>query len=271
MKPTLFPRVLLFAAATVFTFTFTACGGSDDDDTPVTPVPEPEPEPELQDETYTVGGVQFKMVAVTGGTFLMGNTSGDSDEKPLHSVTLSDYHIGQTEVTQALWQAVTGSNPAYFVDASKPVERVSWNECQEFITKLNQLTGKTFRLPTEAEWEFAARGGLKSRGYVYSGSNEIDNVAWYKNNSSSQTHKVATKAPNELGLYDMSGNVWEWCADWYGTYSHEAQTDPTGPDTGVRRVLRGGSWGYDDTSVTYRYYSLPTESKNINYGLRLAL
>ena len=190
----------------------------------------------------TVNGVAFNMVKVSGGTFQMGATSEqgsyvDSDEQPVHQVTLSDYYIGETEVTQELWQAVMGSNPSKFTGSGLlPVEKVSWDDCQTFITKLN-----VFRLPTEAEWEFAARGGNSSQGYKYSGSNNIDDVAWYTNNSNSKTHEVGTKAPNELGIYDMSGNVWEWCQDWDGSYSSSAQTNPTGPTSGAERVYRGGS------------------------------
>ena len=210
------------------------------------PLPPDEPQPEI----FTVGGVSFKMIPVEGGTFTMGATAEQGSdaydwEKPAHEVTLSSYCIGDAEVTQALWQAVMGSNPSYFTgNLQRPVERVSWNDCQTFITKLNQLTGKTFRLPTEAEWEYAARGGNKSQGYKYAGSNTLGDVAWYDGNSSSTTHPVATKAPNELGLYDMSGNVWEWCQDWYGSYSSGAQTNPTGPTLGSARVYRGGSWYY---------------------------
>ena len=200
-------------------------------------------------ETFTVNGVSFTMIKVEGGTFSMGATSEQgsdaySDEKPVHSVTLSDYYIGETEVTQELWEAVMGTNPSSFKGSQKPVERVSWNDCKEFITKLNRLTGKNFRLPTEAEWEYAARGGNKSKGYKYSGSNTIGNVAWYTDNSGSTTHNVKTKSPNELGIYDMIGNVWEWCEDWYDSYSSGSQTNPTGPSSGSHRVSRGGSWSY---------------------------
>ena len=228
-------------------------------------------------KTITVKGVSFDMIKVEGGTFTMGATSeqgndAESDEKPTHQVTLSDYYIGETEVTQALWQAVMGNNPSSFTGKYNPVECVSWNDCQEFIRKLNSLTGRTFRLPTEAEWEFAARGGNESKGYKYSGSNSIDNVAWYKNNSYSKTHKVKLKYPNELGLYDMSGNVYEWCQDWYDYYSSNAQTNPKGPSSGSYRVLRGGSW-FHDTSycrVSARAYD-PPDCRGGNRGLRLAL
>ena len=234
-----------------------------------------------QDEsvtTFTVNGVSFKMVAVEGGTFTMGATAEQgndigSEERPTHQVTLSSYSIGQTEVTQALWVAVMGSNPSYFDDnLQRPVEQISWDDCQTFITKLNQLTGKTFRLPTEAEWEYAARGGNKSQGYKYAGSNDVGDVAWYDGNSGMETHPVATNAPNELGLYDMSGNVWEWCQDWYGNYSSDAQTNPTGPDSGSRRVTRGGCWGYIAwaSRVSKRNDSSPT-LQSYYFGLRLAI
>jgi len=169
-------------------------------------------------QTFDISGVCFKMVKVTGGTFQMGHISKldnniDIGEEPVHSVTLSDYHIGQTQVTQELWEAVMGNNPSKFKgNKQRPVENVSWYDCQKFIGELNRLTGKDFRLPTEAEWEFAARGENKSKGYKYSGSNNAGAVAWYDSNSS-KPHSVAQKRPNELGLYDMSGNVFEWCFD----------------------------------------------------------
>ena len=231
-------------------------------------------------ETITVKGVPFTMIKVEGGTFQMGATSEQGsdvydNEKPVHSVTLSDYYIGETEVTQELWQAVMGSNPSHFSGyPQRPVEYVSWNDCQEFITKLNNLTGKNFRLPTEAEWEYAARGGNKSQGYKYSGSNTIGDVAWYDCNSSSRTHDVKTKQANELGIYDMSGNVSEWCQDWYwcGSYSSNSQINPTGPSSGSCRVLRGGGW---DGSARYcrvsnRSSIFPGYRDNSS-GLRLVL
>ncbi|MDY4862168.1 MAG: SUMF1/EgtB/PvdO family nonheme iron enzyme [Candidatus Onthomorpha sp.] len=226
------------------------------------------------EQTFMVKGVEFKMIKVEGGTFSMGGRY--DDEKPVHSVTLSDYYIGETEVTQELWEAVMGSNPSYYKgNNQRPVESVSWYDCQEFIKKLNQLTGKEFRLPTEAEWEYAARGGKYSRGYKYSGSNNADEVAWYGSNSGRTTHSVKTKKANELGLYDMSGNVCEWCNDWYGDYQSYSQTNPTGPSKGEYRVLRGGSWnnyvGY--TWVFVRRYFTP-DGGGISIddcGLRLAL
>ncbi|MBR7126769.1 MAG: formylglycine-generating enzyme family protein [Prevotella sp.] len=217
------------------------------------------------------------MVKVSGGTFQMGATSEQgsdaySDEK-VHQVTLSDYYIGETEVTQELWQAVMGSNPSYFTGSGLlPVEEVSWDDCQTFITKLNVLTGMQFRLPTEAEWEFAARGGNSSQGYKSSGSNNIDDVAWYTYNSNSKTHEVGTKAPNELGLYDMSGNVWEWCQDWADSYSSSAQTNPTGPTSGSHRVNRGGSRGSSAGSCRVsKRGSIGPGNRSDSLGLRLAL
>ena len=236
-------------------------------------------ESEDSSQTFTVNGVSFDMIAVEGGTFTMGATAEQasdaySDEKPTHQVTLSSYYIGKTEVTQELWQAVMGSNPSGFSGANLPVEKVSWEDCQIFIAILNELTGKYFRLPTEAEWEYAARGGSKSQGYKYSGSNTVDDVAWYPSNSSSKTHPVATKAPNELGIYDMSGNVLEWCSDWYSSsyYSSSSQYNPTGPASGSRRVYRGGSWGSSARlcRVSYRDYNGPSY-RFYNLGLRLAL
>ena len=229
--------------------------------------------------TFTVEGVEFKMVAVKGGTFQMGATSEqqntDSDEHPVHSVTLSDYYIGETEVTQALWQAVMGSNPSNFTgNSQRPVESVSWNDCQTFISRLNSKTGMNFRLPTEAEWEYAARGGNRSNKTQYSGSSNIDNVAWYDNNSGSTTHPVKGKSPNELGLYDMSGNVWEWCSDWYSSdyYSNSPHNNPQGPSSGPNRVIRGGSWGYraQRCRVASRLGNGPGH-RYLNFGLRLAL
>lgn len=227
-------------------------------------------------QTFTVNGVQFTMVEVGGGTFTMGATSEQGsdawdEEKPAHEVTLSDYYIGQTEVTQALWEAVMGSNPSDSKGGNLPVERVSWDDCQLFIQKLNQLTGKQFRLPTEAEWEYAARGGRKSRGYKYAGGNNIDSVAWCDGNSGNETHPVATKQANELGIYDMSGNVLEWCSDWCGDYTSSSQSDPQGSSSGSFRVIRGGCY-YNfarNCRVSYRI-SNTLDYRSGYLGLRLS-
>ena len=222
-------------------------------------------------------GISIEMVKVEAGTFMMGATSEMKDsygwEKPVHQVTLTnDYYMGKYEVTQALWEAVMGSNPSYFKGDNLPVEKMSWKDCQRFISKLNSMTGRKFRLATEAEWEYAARGGKKSRSYQYSGSSNISDVAWYDGNSVNKTHPVGTKQANELGIYDMTGNVWEWCSDWYGFYSSSSQTNPTGADSGSSRVFRGGSW-YGNA----RYCRLsfrdctPPDCRGYNLGLRLAL
>ncbi len=236
--------------------------------------------------SFTVKGVSFNMIRVNGGTFSMGATSEQgseaySQEKPVHSVTLSDYYIGETEVTQALWYAVMGSKPtsygsqwdsSYGLGDNCPAYYVSWEDCQKFIKELNRLTGRNFALPTEAQWEYAARGGNRSKGYKYSGGNNIGSVAWYDGDSGSRTHQVAIKLPNELGIYDMSGNVREWCQDWYGDYSSNSQTNPKGASTGSYRVFRGGSW--DDLArscrVSDRYFNNPSFCFNF-LGFRLAL
>jgi len=230
---------------------------------------------DFNNQTFTVNGVQFTMVAVKGGTFTMGATSEQGsdaweDEKPAHEVTLSDYYIGQTEVTQALWEAVMGSNPSDSRGDNLPVEQVSWNDCQEFIRKLNQLTGKQFHLPTEAEWGYAARGGRKSRGYKYAGGNDIGLVARCYDNGIG-IHPVGTKQANELGIYDMSGNVWEWCSDWYRNYTSSSQSDPQGPSSGSRRVYRGGCC-YNVARlcrVSIRNYNTPNY-RGGDLGLRLS-
>ena len=232
-----------------------------------------------QIETIQVPGtnVSFKMVRVEGGTFVMGANNDDEaawdNEKPAHQVTLSDYYIGETQVTQALWRAVMGKNPSLFKgDLNRPVESVSWDDCQIFIEKLNALTGMSFCLPTEAQWEFAARGGNKSKGYQYAGGDDIVKVAWYEDNSKEKTHHFAQKDANELGIYDMSGNVWEWCQDWYGDYANTKQTNPKGPTKGSDRVSRGGGWFNTarNCRVSVRNYKEPTAT-NQNRGLRLAL
>ncbi|MBX2890471.1 MAG: formylglycine-generating enzyme family protein [Saprospiraceae bacterium] len=215
------------------------------------------------------------MVFVDGGAFTMGCTAEqggecDGDEKNTRKVTLSGYFIAQHEVTQKQWREVMGSDPPELWNKGCdqcPVERVSWNDVQEFLKKLNQKTGRKYRLPTEAEWEYAARGGTKSKGFKYAGSNNLEEVAWYESNSGKKTRPVGGKKANELGLYDMSGNVWEWCSDWYGEYPTTAQTNPTGPATGSNRVYRGGSWG--NSAVNCRV-SLRGLNRGYSLGFRVA-
>jgi formylglycine-generating enzyme required for sulfatase activity len=232
-----------------------------------------------------------ELVFIQGGTFQMGDMfgDGDSNEKPVHSVTLRSFYVSKYEVTQSLYQSVMNSNPSYFTGIDyRPVEEVSWYDAINFCNSLSQRDRLTpcymvngtnvtcnfnangYRLGTEAEWEFAAKGGTLSQGYKYSGSDTADNVAWYFDNTGGQTHPVGTKAPNELGLYDMSGNVWEWCWDWYGYYSSEALTDPTGPSSGSDRVFRGGSWIFysSNVRVASRYRGDPT-TRYYTIGFRL--
>ena len=224
----------------------------------------------------------------------MGATSEMTEpfewEKPTHQVTLSSYYIGETEVTQVLWKAIMGKKPSYYKGDNLPVERVSWNDCQKFIEKLNSLTGRRFRLPTEAEWEFAARGGNKSNGTQYSGSSNLDEVAWYWQNSGDKyiegdwnvkkilknkckTHPVKSKKANELGIYDMSGNVLEWCQDRYGSYESNVQVNPIGPTSGTNRICRGGSWAEIARGCrSSNRSSLQPDKRRINnIGLRLVL
>lgn len=229
--------------------------------------------------TVTVNGVTFKMIKVTGGTFTMGAKDGDPEgygiDKPAHQVTLSSYYIGEMEVTTQLWCAVMGGR----VDPSNdklPMDNVNYDDCLQFVDKLNQLTGKKFRLPTEAEWEFAARGGNKSKGYTYSGSSDIGAVAWHRDNGGGKLHNVGTKAPNELGIYDMSGNVFEWCKDWQAPYTAEAQTNPQGPSSAMYRVVRGGSADPEPGNLTRKCH---VYARSCNYvdiraqfiGFRVAL
>ena len=249
-------------------------------DEPVKPVME-----ELSFEiNYQGTPLNLVMRPVEGGTFMMGGTGeqvgADDDESPAHQVTLSSYYMEMTELPQAFWESVMGSNPSEHQGALYPVENVSWNDCQTFISKLNAMLkdqlpdGMKFRLPTEAEWEFAARGGIKSMRYQYSGSNDIDEVAWSKKDSDGESHSalVPLKKANELGLYDMSGNVWEWCQDRYGDYSSEAQTNPTGPTSGSNRVNRGGSCSYGAICCRAAYRdNLPPANAYGALGFRLAL
>lgn len=218
----------------------------------------------LDNLTFMLNGVTFKMIYVKGGTFAMGCTSEQgrdcyNDEKPSHTVTVSDFYIGETEVTQALWEAVMESPPIYIggwkskygKGSDYPAYGVGWEQCREFCTRLNNMlsgqlpSGYRFALPSEAQWEYAARGGSKSRGYKYSGSNSLRDVAWSTDDNSWTAYPVKGKQANELGLYDMSGNVWEWCSDWFGSYNNSSQTNPTGPSSGTSRVFRGGSSGCD--------------------------
>ena len=240
---------------------------------------------------FSVNGATFKMIYVAGGTFQMGATDELEDvsfnnAKPTFNVSLNDYYIGQTEVTQELWQAVMENNPSYFKGktgedhSQHPVEQISWNDCQEFVARLNQMTGMNFRLPTEAEWEFAARGGNYSQGYIYSGSYNVNEVAWYSLNLPSHfpatsgfgTQPVAQKNPNELGIFDMSGNVQEWCQDWFGEYTSHPKTNPCGPENGYYRVNRGGDYGHVEICcmIPYRLKMSP-DGWSSCVGMRLAL
>ena len=230
------------------------------------------PQQNVKDSTFNL-----EMVFVQGGTFLMGSKDDDksasAEEKPQHKVTLSDFYIGKTEVTQAQWRAVMGNNPSNFKGDDLPVENVSWDDIQIFLKKLNAQSKPQYRLPTEAEWEFAARGGVKSKNYTYSGSNSLDEVAWHDTNSSEKTHVVGNLVPNELGIYDMSGNVWEWCSDWYDEnyYKNSPTQNPKGPNNSDFRVLRGGSWFSNSNfcRVAFRYGGYPTDRVN-NNGFRVA-
>lgn len=232
---------------------------------------------QLKTLTFYANGVSFIMCYIKGGSFLMGATPEQGsdafdDERPVHQVTLNNYYIGKNEVTQELWQAVMGNNPSKFKGNRKPVENISWSDCQDFVTKLSAITGKKFRLPTEAEWEFAARGGIKNHGYKYSGNNAPDNFVWYGSNTYGSTHDVGTKKPNDLGIYDMSGNVAEWCYDGYGEFSSTSQTNPVCSSNEYSYVHRGGGW---DSKVIYcRISYRGSSSKDFrfhNLGLRVAL
>jgi len=225
-------------------------------------------------------GVTLEMVWVPGGTFTMGNNTAAPGmkvnyeaSKPEHRVTVDTFYMGRFEVTQAQWVAVMGSNPAYFTGIdSLPVEQVSWDEAQQFCAMLSQLTGRRFRLPTEAEWEYAARGGNSGHGYVFSGGKDMGSCCWYCVNSGGHTNPVGRLAPNELGLYDMSGNVAEWCNDWMAPYSPDDQTNPRGPRNGESRVLRGGHYNSTSPGCTVydRGWYLPS-GKYQFYGLRLLM
>ena len=224
--------------------------------------------------SLSVGSVSFNMIKVEGGTFKMGSTNGEGRERPVHDVTVSSYYIGQTQVTQALWTEVMGENPSDFVGDNKPVNRVNWFDCELFLKKLSEITKQQFRLPTEAEWEYAAKGGNKSKGYEYAGGNQIENVAWFDENSNGEVHQVTKKKPNELGIYDMSGNVWEWCQDWgeRGYYKKSPNRDPQGPSSGTSRVVRGGGRNSiaGNCRIAYRNFNSP-DNRRSSIGLRLVL
>jgi formylglycine-generating enzyme required for sulfatase activity len=211
------------------------------------------------------------MVQVEGGTFIMGCTAEQGEdcrdnELPAHSVTLNSFKISKYEITQKQYESVMGTNPSNNANGDNyPVENISWDDAQEYCRRLSDSTGKQYRLPTEAEWEYAARGGNQSQGYKYSGSNNLNSVGWYYDNSGSNSSTVGQKSPNELGIYDMSGNVWEWCSDWYGAYSAEVQTNPTGPSSGSHKVRRGGGWdgGAASCRVAIRDYGISNGGNDI--------
>lgn len=242
---------------------------------PLPPPPPPPPLPQNEKRKGIIQNLINNMVNVEGGHFIMGRKysllDGFGEDNKAHNVVLSNFSIGRYQVTQEEWITIMGNNPSYHQGGGLPVESVSWDDCQKFIEKLNNITGYRFRLPTEAEWEYAARGGKFSKGYPYSGSDRIDEVAWFEINSQSQLHPVGEKKPNELGLFDMSGNVWEWCQDWYvDSYNVNEQMNPKGPSTGLYRVMRGGSWNtiIEGCSVYYRNRS---NEKSQRLGFRLAL
>ena len=213
-------------------------------------------------------------VKVEGGTFLMGSPSSEQnrgDDERQHEVTVSTFYMQATEVTQAMYESIMGVNPSAFKGPNRPVEKVTWNDVQEFIKKLNAKEGGRYRLPTEAEWEYAARGGNRSKDFLYSGANDLNRVGWYDGNSGGQTHEVKGKQPNELGLYDLTGNVWEWCADWYGQYPYNGNINPKGPANGQYRILRGGSWYFNAQfcRVAWRNSYHPEWRNYIDCGFRL--
>ena len=233
------------------------------------------------------GKFEYNMIEVIGGHFVMGFSEKEEKflkinspqfEQPPHEVTISTFMIGATEVPQWLWVEVMGNNPSEFKGDCLPVENVSWEDCQVFLKRLKKITGMNFSLPTEAQWEYAAKGGIKSKGYVYSGSDLIDDVAWWgykngnKNNNIKGTYRIATKGPNELGLYDMSGNVFEWVRDNLGNYTSGAETNPIGNTTGTKKIQRGGSWSYigDGCLVSSRMQADKREKLSL-VGFRLAL
>ena len=219
-----------------------------------------------------VGNIPFNMIRVESGTFRMGSDNGEANETPVHYVTLDSYYIGETEVTQELWEYVMDYNPSSHKGVDYPVENVSWKNCQDFISELNRLTGYNFRLPTEAEWEYAAKGGIHQEYFNYSGSTNAEEVGWIKSNCGGSTHNVCTKQPNALGVYDMTGNVCEWCQDWFSMYGSYSVTNPTGPVDGTAKVGRGGGWcnSASKNRITMRFSGAPSYSDH-NLGFRLAM
>jgi formylglycine-generating enzyme required for sulfatase activity len=246
---------------------------------------------EKNNNTLSAPLPDIDLCPVEGGEFHMGNDKSKyEDEKPAHPVRISGFYMGKFQVTQQLWEAVTGDNPSDFKGKRRPVETVSWDDAQDFLKKLNarediqafirQLDppGTEFRLPTEAEWEFAARGGIYNQGYTYAGSDRLKQVGWYEENSNNQTQEVGQLLANELGLHDMSGNVWEWCQDWFDNEYYEkchkrgVVENPQGPDSGARRVLRGGSWFFNPVYCRSFYRNLNDPGlRSRNIGFRLVL
>ncbi|TAE51930.1 MAG: formylglycine-generating enzyme family protein [Bacteroidetes bacterium] len=233
-------------------------------------------------QTLSLSTLDQHMVRIEGGSFDMGSDEY-KDEKPIHQVTLSSFALCRYPVTQGFWREVMGANPQelYFIGADRPVGRVSWEDCQVFINRLNGLAGTsgasvseettTYRLPTEAEWEYAARGGKYSQGFEHSGSADLDEVGWYNGDSYGETQPTGLKLPNALGLYDLNGNVWEWCFDRYNYYSCGPQTNPRGSADGGHRAGRGGCWLYNAAlaRVSTRYLWFPNR-RDFRIGFRLA-
>ena len=241
--------------------------------------PKPTIPDSLQVLHFDVNGVPFDMQRVEGGVFVMGGTREQHRERistdlPTHTVALDAYYIASTEVTQALWKAVM-PEWEFFEELylpNFPISYISWNDCQEFVRRLDSITGMPFRLPTEAEWEFAARGGNRSKGFRFAGGNIVENVSWGLSNAGFRTHEVGKKQPNEVGLYDMTGNVSEWCSDWYAPYHFGTIPNPQGPTTGKEKIIRGSSYSncQDNSYLSHRYMAVPTEATSY-CGMRLAL
>lgn len=231
-----------------------------------------------EEQQEVIREIVSDMVRVEGGIFQMGSDDGlaAADEAPVHSVTLSSFRINRFTVTQKQWRTLMGTDPGwnsnYGVGDEFPATYVTYSDCESFVSKLYLLSGLKFRLPTEAEWEYAARGGKQSQGTLYSGSDNPDEVAWHQGNAGNVLHRPGSLRPNELGLYDMSGNIWEWCSDWYGAYSADAQTNPTGPSNGNRRVVRGGSFSYEAPySRVSQRNSLARDYRSFVTGFRVVI